>query len=80
MSGDKAAVPANHGVGFHDQEDLGQSAAVECAGEHCEERPVGLAELRPGDLSLQDGDVVAESKDLRISFVAGREDPPTGTG
>lgn len=75
MSGDEAAVPTDHGLGFHDQEHIGESATVECAGEHREDRSVGLAELRAGDLSLQDRDLVAECEDLRVSFISGRENP-----
>jgi hypothetical protein len=69
-------LPTDHGVGFHDQEDLGESAAVQCAGEHREhrehreDRAVGLVELRPGDLSLQDRDLVA-----RAGISASRSSP-----
>lgn len=57
MPVDEAAVPTNHGLGFHDEQHLGEAAAIESAGEHCEDRPVDLVELRAGDLSLQDRDL-----------------------
>jgi len=71
----EAAVPAEHGLGSHDQEHFGESAAIEGAGEHRQDRPVGLAELGAIDLSLQDRDLVAQCEDLRVSIVAGRVKP-----
>ena len=75
MSGDEAAVPPDHGVWSHDQEHVGESAAVERSGEDREDRPVGFGEARSVDLALQDQDPVAEGQDLRVAFVSGGEEP-----
>lgn len=40
-----------------------------------EDRAVGRSEPGPGDVSFQDEDLVAESQDLGVAFVAGGEQP-----
>lgn len=46
---------------------------VEHAGEHCEDRAVGVGELGAFELALQHEDLVAERQDLGVALIAGGE-------
>ncbi len=59
VSGDEAAVPADHSCGLHDEEHLAEPSAVEDAREHGEDGPVRLGEGGTLDLALQHEDLMA---------------------
>jgi hypothetical protein len=75
-AGDEPAVPSDHGCRSHDQEHLAESASVEHAGEGGEDRAIRVGESGPVDLALQDQDLLAQSEDLRVTLITGREQPP----
>jgi hypothetical protein len=80
---DQVAVPAQYGVGSHDQSQPVQHLSGQWLEQRGEEGRVLGCE--PGfigaELPLQDGDLVAESEDLRILVtVAHREQTQHGEG
>lgn len=58
VSGDKAAVPAQHGGGLHDQEHPGEVLAIEHLGQHAQHRMVAVVKDRFRDLALKDQKLV----------------------
>lgn len=69
-AGDEATVPAEHGFGFDDQEDLGEAFAVEGLGEHGEHGAIGWCEPRLLDLALKHAYLVSESEDLSDTVIS----------
>ena len=69
VTGHEAPVPAQHGARLHDQQQPGETAAVQGLGQHREHSPVGAGEPGPFDLTLQDQHLMAQSQDLRIASV-----------
>jgi hypothetical protein len=58
VAGDESAVPADHGLGLHDQHDLVQPRSFEHGRQHGEDGPVGVGEAGPVDLALQHEDLM----------------------
>ena len=44
--------------------------------EQSQDGAIGVSELRPVDLALQDENLVSKSEDLCVAGIAGREYPP----
>ncbi len=68
-------MPSNDRFGFDDQK---RSVSVgTCHGgvEEREDRPIGVGELWPSDLTLENQDLVAESEDFGVAGVACGEEP-----
>jgi hypothetical protein len=76
VAGDKAAVPADHRGGLHDQHHAVELLAVEGTRQHAQDRPVCRGEPRPLDLPLEDEDLMAEGEDLGVALVTGHEQQP----
>jgi hypothetical protein len=66
--GDQVAVPAQHGLGTHQQPDPAEHGAGELVQQCGEQRPVRGGEPDPlaVQLALEDGDLVAEGEDFGI--------------
>jgi hypothetical protein len=66
--GDEVTVPAQYGLGAYEQPDAAQHVAGESAEQRGEERPVGRgeADLLAVQLSLEDGELVAQCQDFRV--------------
>ena len=75
VPGDESPVPADHRCGFHDEEQLGQTAAIEHPRKQGEDRPIGLGELRSVDLALEHDELMAQREDLGVALIAGGEQP-----
>jgi hypothetical protein len=63
-AGNELPMPAQKGRWPHDKH--GPPAAAQHAGGCGEEDPVGIRQLRPSDLSTQDGQFVTEDHDLEV--------------
>ncbi len=74
-SGDESTMPADHCLWPDDDEDFGEASTVEHAGEHREDRPVGLGEFGSFDLALEDDELMAQREDFGVTLVAGGEHP-----
>lgn len=75
---DLVAVPAQHGLGAHEQPDPVQHVAGQSVQQRGEQRPVGRRELRPLTMQLpfQDGKLMSEGQDLGVfGPVAHRQQP-----
>ena len=71
-------MPAQHGIGLHQQPEPAKNVAWEPVQQGGQERPVAGQEPRPGvaQLPLQDHDLVAQHQDLRVLVpVAHRKKP-----
>jgi hypothetical protein len=77
-SGDQVPVPAVQGFWTHKQPDLAEHVARELVQHRGEEGPISRGEphLRALQLSLEDGDLVAQGEDLGVfGLVAHRQQP-----
>lgn len=72
--GDETSVPGDHRCWAHDQQRPTLSSSVHHGGEQSEDRPVRLVELRTFDLALQHEDLMSESQDLGVAWVAAGEE------
>ncbi len=76
MASDKPPVPTQHGLWTNDQKRGPLAGTLHRRGENSKDRPVGVGELWPADLALQDEDLVAESENLGVARITRREHPP----
>jgi hypothetical protein len=68
VAADQIAVPAQHGLGAHEQPDLAQCGAGESVQQRGEQGPVGRGELDllAVQLPLQNRDLVPQGEDLHV--------------
>lgn len=75
VSGDKSAAPSDDRVWSDDEEHLGETPAVEHAGQHREDGPGGLGELGAFDLALEHDELVTQREDFDVALIPGGEHP-----
>lgn len=75
VSSDEVLMPTQNGRWLHDQHHLVESCPGEGCGQYCQDGPVGFGEPGTCDLALQNKDLVAQSENLSVAFVAGGDQP-----
>ena len=68
VSADSLFVPSKHGVWFDDQKGVASTCPTHCRPKEGEDGSVGVGEVWSVDLALKNEDLVAEGKDLGVTF------------
>jgi len=75
MTADSSSVPSQDGFWFDDQKCSVATGSCHRGVEERKDCSVAVGELRPGDLTLENQDLVAEGKDFGVAGVACGEYP-----
>jgi hypothetical protein len=66
------AVPADDGLGLHDDEDVGPAGPK--AAQKGPEQPVGCTQIGAGTFPFEHGDLLSESEDFEGGIAAGAKE------
>ena len=80
VASDESPVPPQDGLGSHDQEHIAQPTAIQRPCQHRQDRTVRVGEPRAANLTTQNEELVTQGQDLRVTRVAGREQPSEPAG